>query len=97
MIYGYNRVVNSYAFGVIKLLVIFFKKKIFDTPKNHSYDNLLRGILFDQALFFSVGNDGCGMRECRKRGKEWVRVGKSDISFLSVGKGGNEWVRVNRS
>ena len=32
-----------------------------------------------------------------KGGKEWVRVGKSSIFFLSVGKGGKEWVRVGRS
>jgi len=38
-------------------------------------------------MFFSVGNDGCRMGECGKRGKKWVRVGKSDI-FLSVGKMG---------
>ena len=31
-----------------------------------------------------------------KGGKEWVRVGKSGIFFLSVGKGGKEWVSVGR-
>ena len=34
-----------------------------------------------QALFFSVGNLRCGMGQCGKGGKEWVRAGKSDIFF----------------
>ena len=33
------------------------------------------------ALFFSMGNLGCGMGECGKGGKKWVRVGKNGISF----------------
>ena len=32
-----------------------------------------------------------------KGGKEWVRVDKSGIFFLSVGKGGKELVKVDRS
>ena len=48
------------------------------------------------ALFFSVGNLGCGMGECGKGGKEWVRVDKSGI-FFKCGKGGKEWVKVGRS
>ena len=43
-----------------------------------------------------MGNLGCGMGECGKGGKKWVRVGKSGI-FLSVGKGGKKWVKVGRS
>ena len=34
-----------------------------------------------KALFFSVGNLGCGMGECGKGGKKWVRVGKNGIFF----------------
>ena len=55
--------------------------------------------MLDYGLFFSVGNDGCGMSECGKGGEgvaEWVRVGKSGI-FFKCGKGGKEWVRVGRS
>ena len=40
-----------------------------------------------KALFFSVGNLKCGMVECGKGRKEWVRVGKNGI-FFKCGKGG---------
>ena len=42
-----------------------------------SYMNLFR----TTALFFSMGNLGCGMGECGKGGKELVTVGKNDIFF----------------
>ena len=35
----------------------------------------------NKALFFSVGNLGCGMGECGKGRNEWVMVDKSDIFF----------------